>query len=924
MLTLVKRWHIAPQLAPSREAKFLYLTSSNPSTPGGAGTSPPPPDPLAPTVNYAGQGLDAQGNPIDPNAPVSPIDGINAEQAQTRRAVAGTLETDDDMATEGGEEREQSNTEEEPPLRTREVLEEVTEACNKMQNLQERMNACNAHARQVLKGEQLKRWNEDANFVSTFVVETTSWKLFLEQIAEFETGKMPRHVLLDVIGDYCKTETFESGMNWNDVHRNILKTMHDRNIDLKAERRAAPKNRIKKYFGRTDSAATGNESTRIMLQQPAIEDFKNIVGLQSNFLIPIQARCAALMSAIKESQIESNITRMADPQSELNEGSVNIYGQTRAYASNVLNSMYSFYDIYKAGKGIIDTYKEAFEQSARLKQARLEDVAGKFLAWLPYGQDVEQILHANNEKKNDEVKHSYVEYLKSRKIGFRELFLGAGSLMDLNKSDPNRGRAVLEYAASKGWLYNLYTEETKEVGERMVFAKWKLADLVPTDWEHSDIDNYYSELLSENGQGETAESESAYKRIQKRENTQAFIQNIHIELHNLNFWAVEGICKRAVERGLAAEVGPWLGVTILSWLRDHPEYAKFLNTTFFDRIGALSMYSTSQTLGWLKADRENLEKWAQTGTSNITEAGTLGKVISQIEEEIKTKSQRKFTTADDRKLLDRFVSRVLTGEILTSETKDLALSKDATISIFASQYNKYRAEFQRMDGKPSTPRVPDHDPDYYVQKTDTLLTGEEMVGDILEGNRGGGLTNKDKALPWIANIIDLYKELEKKGMRDAAENLRTELGRKITKAIVDGVLTDSRAGSMASLNIKIKSEGKKLMMKTMVERGLLDVGALVKGVWKGWQGTWAKEVLQQYDRTLAGELDKLVKKKDKGDPAEITREYRALLNKFYSKQEAGNRPITWKIAQEDLMASSKKRGATGGEGAAVNDLSLSA
>lgn len=847
---------------------------------------------------------------------------IEKTSQKTADKVAEAMSKDgkpkEQEAGDAGAGGDSNDVQEAPKLSATEVLRTVEGSIAKIEETQKRFASCDKHAKNML-GEHYKRWQKDDLFLSTQHVQLLQMKGTLEALQRWENQKLTPSEMLDAIAGSAKFANGGDNTAWGDTIRGTRETVDK---ELKQD---TPLGKMALDVLRGDTLPKANESDRIAAQAEAkriTELVDKEIDLNACLLQPMDEYAKRINEALEKAdsaKILEEVEKAAGAH-EMSQtgkdkgGSKFQMNNIRGSLENILGvRLKSAMEMWNGLKSIWEAYKESWEQKGRLESAEFaHSISKALLKKLPYGEDVDQILQKNNESKNDEVKEAFISFLKSKNISFRAIF--EDGLLRQNRHDPNRSRAILEYCAAKGWLYRFYEEEGKDALDRKLFGEYRLGDMVPKDWSKDDTENYYYDLVTKNEKGEEEETDATYARVRKRDNVPAFVKNIEIELGNLNFWAVIGIVKRAMERGLQAEVCPWLTTTIYTWMEEHAGERRYMPQTFLDQLGNLGLYRTNRWIGFPKAERNLMNGWILSTSVNLDEAGAAGKAIKRVREEILQKSKRSFKTEDDIKLLKRLIGRVMTGETLDSDTPDLELPKGVSISIFSDRYKEARDSYADADGDPTVPGIKDEDPDYFTQVTDNILMGETSLQALMTGDGRGGFTHLEKFSSYFGGVLVLYRNFKQRGMRSEAENLRKELGRKLTAVMRTSVLNDSRTDQVHEIKTKVKGKYQELAMYTLVREGFLDIGVLVRCVYDGGGGkTWTRRTLEQLDRGLVWELDEIMKQKSGAAKEQAFSNH---MKKWYA---VSGFPDTEPWGREKLGTAKKK-----GEGAAEDAMAMAA
>ncbi len=479
---------------------------------------------------------------------------------------------------------------------------------------------------------------------------------------------------------------------------------------------------------------------------------------------------------------------------------------------------YSINDVWHGMTEYYEALKHSWEHTRHTKSAAVADAIGNAMDWLPfYGKETALQLNQNIRSKNRENTGKEKERLKESNASWTELFgpNGHHGLLHeyLHGANYDNARAVMEYAASRGWLYDL--DESMTTPTKTVFGV-PLSDIC-TDWNTKEVANYYTTLRQQNSGGRDDEIANAKKKISDNRNVPLFISEIEREMDDLNIWAAAGICERAMERGLEGEISPWLTTAVLGKLRDNPMLRKITNDYFFDKVGKMSMYTTAPTLGWFKANGRALTQWCQLNNTEYFNDTSIGRIILDIERLIYERSPEPrayFDTTHGKKKLRHWTAKILAGQKV-----DLSIDGNSGkyISIFESKFAWYRDKIATTFASPAKPY--EEDSDYYVGESEQWLMPENVIKKILAHQSTGEFHREDLAKPFITKLIkkaedlrkDAFNNLSKPELMDAYNNYMTETRSKLDlwmsglrshqagARIATTVLNDNRTPAIAAM-----------------------------------------------------------------------------------------------------------------------------
>jgi len=869
MLRCSNYWHVASNLTPERERRLLWFAKE------------------ISTEELARLRAEAMSPPPE-GQPQPGQEAVSTTQDQTRATVQDTLE----QPHSDGEDAEAKDS-------MRKLLERATKVETSLQGTVAALKEFNAKAKGQLQGEQRKTWDDNFEFLRLSLGEIETLKRAVGRLADWESGAIPPVQLLQLFED-------------NRLARATRLTSEEREDDLSPEQREAHLAKRELYrnmhraLPRGDPAGqaweTGNVDTQLLAvrafeERPVLREddgethtFGDIIEMLRN---DIDNQLAAWEEALAIAKIELETLQKAFAQAE-QERAVEEGGSILENLRNARNAVpirfYSIYEIWEAGKSVVAAYKETYKQHVQLRSAIVAKKMGKVISFLPWGGDIEQILDREVDERNEGIVSKYSEYLKGRNASYKDIFDSNGELAR-NRHDGNRARGVLDYAASRGWLLDIdFNTKTSNgtPGFRLMDGRvLSYSDLVPKDWKKSRIDDAYSKLITAHNTGKTEESAKYEKRYHNIDRTADFARLVDDELSNYNIWAVHGIIKRSIERGLDGEVSAWHAVKIMQRIEADPKLKRIITRDWLDQIGILSYYRSAFVLGAFKYGRnKGLSDWCEGSDTNIENAGVFGKLINTVRSDIKQRTGRNFASDKERAELERLTAQVIAAQ--TIDIKDQS-GNTQTFSIFEERYRFFREhEFIHSLGD-LDPGVSKEDPDYFTNICENLIIGQRPVKNILARTGQGTWAEPEKVSHYIGNILYTYQRLYEKGQNEAAETLRLEMGQKVTMAMMEQAFGDSRTSGMSDLRTGGNMPGK-AAMKELVTKGFLDIEPIVQTVWNDDANTGtglARKLLRSIDEKLLDRLVELTesnKKASAADKSKFRTRYENIVAQWKAKQ----------------------------------------
>lgn len=467
---------------------------------------------------------------------------------------------------------------------------------------------------------------------------------------------------------------------------------------------------------------------------------------------------------------------------------------------------YSAYEIFEAFSMVTKAYQESFKEHTHLKASGLAQSVGNVARFLPFAGDIQQTLDLQLDKANDEVKDNFVKFLENRRVTFRGLFDPGGEL-DRNKHDPNRARAVLEYAASRGFLWDI--EESDD--QTMIIAGISLRSILPSQWTEAQKKSYYQGLRNKNASGQQEEKKKGETLVASAETIPVIIDEIHREMQKRHFWSAFGMMEVAMKKAKVGHVNPWLTTTVFMEM-SKGDTIKYIPKGFIDQIGGLGLGQPGFTMQFFKFDKDSIYAWrerrARGADVSISEAGQLGSLIASIEKE--------FAGATEEEMAE-LVAKVLAGQLVKHQGK--------YVSIFEDKYNWYRRDVVMRAPYVGAPNM-QADPDFFGEESEVLLYGPTGIKEILS-NSNESAKYLDKAENFLRTVLNRYDKLEKAGetdpkMAQAAREFQEDMQEKFEEYMRSGTINATRA-PWPKLRVRTEKSGagKELAFQGLIDRKLI-------------------------------------------------------------------------------------------------------
>jgi len=492
----------------------------------------------------------------------------------------------------------------------------------------------------------------------------------------------------------------------------------------------------------------------------------------------------------------------------------------------------SVYDLVK----VYNIYKDAILERYHSKQKiRTYQAAKTWNVWAPLKPDLDK----QAKSANDEETEKFKEYLKKDGFTYDQLF-NSGGVLDKNRGNINRAKAVIDYAADHAWLYKL--DRTNGF------------DVYGIDYEGNWGERTFEELVENNAAQQDKESKNGYSKVNNYPEIPLIIEDMIEELKKKNLWQVHGMMQRLQEKSKLAESNTMALTTLFRALREDPDVLELMDIGMLDKIGNIGIGQSAWALTMYKVQRKQILAMKNAVLKESTRAGkihvaknysdkdadfVMGRAIKAIENRLPTNliGTDKKGHPDFRKL-DHEVAKVLAGQTI----KDI---DGRPLSIFDSEietFNAYRKFY--MDFTDTTPTdVRKTDPDFFNPGnggSDLLLLGQNEVGNILGHQSQGPWIEESKANNFVTQIFMRDEELIKQDPSGRLRsNYRAEMKRKLTLYLNSKVLAQpaamnylAKVRTSASPDVKKFIDPKKISNKVILlelkNRGMIEESVFKK------------------------------------------------------------------------------------------------
>lgn len=412
-------------------------------------------------------------------------------------------------------------------------------------------------------------------------------------------------------------------------------------------------------------------------------------------------------------------------------------GNWRKLLSNFGIQFYSLKQIGLGVKKYWDAFNRAKEQWDERKSSDVAQKVGQNLGWLPFGKQVNSVLDSDVENKHNEERDEFKKYLESKNFQYDDAY----EELKRQQGQPNKMRAVVEYMAENGWLYEFDRKNRTAFG---------LEISLPDSWNAGVVDSYMIQLALKDSEGQDKMKKRGKDLVGTAEGIPPIIEELESELKLKNYWSCYGILETAYDKGKIGESGTWVATTIMRYIRDDEHARKYFPKDLMDQLGNLGISHPAWTNTFFKVDRNAITEWQKTDDAErFSEAGNLAEAISMIEEEVDKRLPNAFKGPNGRNEKNQFIAQILAAQVVTKNGQ--------TFSIFDERYDKYR---KTILNSPTTTEPGNADDDFYGNISDALLIGQDGFTAILNTGSTGDFANETKARSYWDQIIELYEKLQ--------------------------------------------------------------------------------------------------------------------------------------------------------------------
>ncbi len=401
------------------------------------------------------------------------------------------------------------------------------------------------------------------------------------------------------------------------------------------------------------------------------------------------------------------------------------------------------YQLYLGWKKYWDVRKSTRDERNRRAGSKVAKVIGDTIGAFTrtkFDADVSQALKASADGEDNKVKSEFIEVLKSGPSSFQDLFK-LGGIYEHNQHDPNLNRAVLEYAASRGWLYNMDYASGTVMGRPLIPGTNLPAG--------EDIKNYMDQIRDTNTSGMNTEKKRGSDIVDRESDFNKIFAEFKDQLDQHNYMAAVGIIERSIGKGKRPDSITLFATTLVRHIRSTGTAWKYVNNNVIEALKGIGYSYPLFTTAMLSYDLPRIIHREQRGEANAMEGSTFTATLARLEQDIRAQNRN----IDDDEL-DELVAKALSGQTITGDKKKKEWAQ--AISIFDDQYKAYRNEIS-ANARPNSMTY-DKMQDF-LKGSELLLTGPDVFNKIFKITSTVDFDDKTLAQPFAGDIMERYDTL---------------------------------------------------------------------------------------------------------------------------------------------------------------------
>lgn len=526
------------------------------------------------------------------------------------------------------------------------------------------------------------------------------------------------------------------------------------------------------------------------------------------------------------------------------------------------------YEWFDAFKEVWESVQELRKQKSRLRVSRAASTIGKALSMIPGmgGEALVALLDQQQEAKNEEIKDGFLKELKNNRVdpGFKDLFgdgKGKQGMLAYYRQigDTNRTRAILEFAAGKGMLYEITGKPSAD--SYMLPGGYSFSSLMPKEWTDNQKDTWMSNLQFMNAQGIQAQTKAGEDFATGRSKFSEYVEPFEGAVNGLSLWFAKGIANVALKKVKEGEMSSTLTLIVCEAWENNDLFRRYVDLEWMDRLAG---DSKQLLIGMIKYDKGHLvegargEKNPNNVTRHIENAHEEGKEGNQRLGPLLAAVRSYLIDLDptlknnDDKTKARF--RRLQAKLLAC--KRIGPKDDLPEGVYGSFYSDrimpYHIQYDPNEMRDAA--VDKLGDDNFIERSEIINTSAEVV-QYIGALRENGFNEPTKARYFFSQIIDAYDELndiarkpgsQQREFEQARENFSLKQ-RSNLNVWIDRALRQN--GAAALLTERHSDQKGRLLVLTLLQKGLISIDVIEKLDAEG--NKHAKKLLSQYRESTA-------------------------------------------------------------------------
>lgn len=528
----------------------------------------------------------------------------------------------------------------------------------------------------------------------------------------------------------------------------------------------------------------------------------------------------------------------------------------------------TLYEWKAAFDEVIASIKEVRKRKSIGRITRAALGIGRVAAFLPGtgGQDLINVLEEQQQKKNDEIKDDFKKELGDprKDYGFKDMFgdgKGSPGLLKtcLSLHDTNRSRAIIEFAASKGMLFDIDSESWETY---ILPGGIRFQDAMPSEWNGTQMSTYFENQQFANRQGAEAATKAGETLVKGRNSFDGYTDPFEGAVNGMSLWFAKGIANQALSKVKNGHMSAMLTLIVLKAWETNPLFRKYVPSEWLDRLAGdhkqmfIGMIKYDQ--GHLLAGARDAYKKGATVTSDLAHANAnehdptkpqprLGPLVVAIRNHLIEKDPSLASKDKDteKELMET------TAKVMASQT--VKLKNGTYVSIYDPALAPYQITYGANEMRGAN--VQAMGDDHFIERSEITHGTVEVMKSV--GAVGqDGFVHGEKARYYFSHIIDNYEELlmraAEQKKKNSANALELETAAAQFKNFINPQLNEwvkEALGGVAGYkltNIKHKEfekDGRYLLL-TLMENGLISPSIIEKLSRENNKG--AKKLMEMY------------------------------------------------------------------------------